>query len=138
MRGARVAGALAEGRSVRRQVLEQLEYATAAEIDVGVAQAHAGEPDDPVELGALVGALVDHPQAEQVAIEAQSGFDAADRDAGVVESAHRHGRSRSGTTSRAKTSSIVSARRTISASPPLTRTIAGRGKALKLAAQASS
>ena len=59
----------------------------------------------------------------------------ADRDARVVDAEHRHGRSRSGMTSRAKTSSIVSARRTISASAPLTSTIAGRGSALKLAAQ---
>ena len=93
---------------------------------------------DRVQLGPSVLALVGHAQAEQVAVEAERGLEARDRDARVIDAAHGHGRSRSGTTSRAKTSSIVSARRTISASAPLTRAIAGRGSALKLAAQASS
>ena len=83
-------------------------------------------------------ALVGHAEPQQVAVEVQRRLEARDRNARVIDAAHGHGRSRSGTRSRAKTSSIVSARRTISASLPLTSTIAGLGRALKLAAQASS
>ena len=132
MRRARVERPLRELRAGGRDRLDHLQQLARAEIELGIADAHAAQARDRIQLGPSVLALVGHAEPQQVAVEVQRRLEARDRNARVIDAANGHARSRSGTTSRAKTSSIVSARRTISASLPLTSAIAGLGKRIEV------
>ena len=133
-----------EGRAIGgTDVFEQLQHLPVTQIEVGAQQPGAGHAGDPLDLVARELPHAPHRELEQVAVERERSRDVARGDRDVVQPQDPHmsplgpSPNRSGTISRRKTSSTVSARFTTSARSPCTRTVAGRGRALKLLEAAS-
>src|SRR5204863_4821969 len=131
--GAGVARPLGERAPAAGGVLDQLEEAAVRQVEVRDRDARARDSRH------VLGGDVDGPrldvQAEQVPVERERAVEVGDGDADVVQPADHA--SRSGTMSRANTSSTFSGRLIHSAPAPETSTVPGRGRPLKFDAQAS-
>src|SRR5204863_10181625 len=114
-------------------VLVRLEEAAVRQVEVSDRDARARDSRQ------VLGGDVDGPrldvQAEQVPVERERAVEVGDGDADVVQPADHA--SRSGTMSRAHTSSTFSGCLIHSAPAPATRAVPGRGRPLKFDAQAS-
>src|SRR5262249_12268141 len=100
--------------------------------------------DERCDIRACFGHPVEQTEAQPAAPELQRAIEVGDREPDVIDAAPHAAPlacsaacSRSGTMSRPRTSSIVSLRFTTSAGVPQTSTVAGRGRPLKFAADAS-
>src|SRR5712671_1617399 len=129
-----------DASTFRPSVFDQLDDASIPGVKVSNVKLDRFEPQQRRRIRVAQCPARHHPQPEHIAIEGKGAIEVRGVDPDVIDSRHGHGCAvsrRSGMRSRAKTSSIVSARLTSSAWSPETSTVAGRGSALKLVALAS-
>src|SRR5215470_8758233 len=137
---ARITAPRPDGPFCRADVLDQLDDPPVASVEVCDLQLDRVLADKRRNIRIGFGHPLEQPETEPTASELNGAIKISNCEPNVIDGAHYAApaaRSRSGTMSRPRTSSTVSRRFTTSAVAPQTRTVAGRGRPLKFAADAS-
>jgi hypothetical protein len=138
---ARIAAPSPGGPARRADVTDQLDDPPVASVEVCDLQLDRVLAKQRRNVRTGFGHPAEQPQAQATTPEVHGTIEIGDGEPDMIDGAH-HGApaaacSRSGIMSRPRTSSIVSRRFTTSAVAPHTSTVAGRGRPLKFAADAS-